>query len=272
MSKLLLGSAALAVLAASPVMAADMRMPVKAPPPVIAYSWTGCYLGGNIGVAWHRRDNTLSIANDPVNPYFATLAIPGVNASGSPDFNQNGFTGGAQIGCNYQASNVVWGVEGDFESLRRKTEHGGTFLYTTNGAPYRLTVDYSTRWLATLRGRVGVAWDRTLFYVTGGLAVTSWEFQQAFSEAAISSELASASKTKLGWTIGAGVEGALIDNWTVKAEYLYARFEGETVLGQLVTNNGNGATFSNSLSDLQLHIFRVGLNYRFGPTAVVAKY
>jgi outer membrane immunogenic protein len=268
----LLAGVTLAALMTGSAMAADLtvKAPIyKAPPPVVVYNWTGCYIGVNGGGAWQRRDNSLSIVNDPGNGFFNPPAIPGVNASGSGSLNSSGFTGGAQLGCNYQSANVVWGVETDFNSLSQGSAFGGRFLYTTSGTPYFLNVSEDKSWLYTLRGRVGLAADRALFYVTGGLAVAKYRFAQSFAD--FDTESVSESKTKAGWTVGAGVEAAVFDNWTVKAEYLFAQFSGDTVVGRLVSPGGGAATFTNSLSNIDLHVVRVGLNYKFGP-AVIAKY
>jgi outer membrane immunogenic protein len=276
--KKVLAGVALAALTTGSAMAADLavKAPIfKAPPPVVVYNWTGCYIGVNGGGAWQRRawqrrDNSLSIVNDPGNGFFNPQAIPGVNASGSGSLNSDGFTGGAQVGCNFQSANVVWGVETDFNSLRQGAAFGGRFLYTTSGTPYFLNVSEDKSWLYTLRGRVGLAADRALFYVTGGLAAAKYRFTQSFAD--FDTESVSVSKTKAGWTVGAGVEAAVFDNWTVKAEYLFARLSGDTVVGRLVATGGGAATFTNSLSNIDLHVVRVGLNYRFGYSPVVAKY
>jgi outer membrane immunogenic protein len=98
------------------------------------------------------------------------------------------------------------------------------------------------------------------------------DFRQTFSEPPFTTppdgtpQVATFSKTKAGWTIGAGAEAGLWDNWTVKAEYLYAQFDGETVAGSFTGGVGapRAATLSNSLSAVHLHVARVGLNYRFG--------
>ena len=79
-------------------------------------------------------------------------------------------------------------------------------------------------------------------------------------------QVATFSKTKGGWTVGAGVEAGLWGNWTVKAEYLYAQFDGETVSGSFTGGVGvpRGATLANSVNDIHFQVARVGLNYRFG--------
>jgi outer membrane immunogenic protein len=285
MKKLLLTTTALVAFAAiGSAGAADL--PVKAPPMVVApaFSWSGCYIGGNAGGSWQRLNNSLSVVDAPAG-YFFTAAIPGVNASGSPNLNSSGFTGGGQIGCNWQSGNWVWGVELDAESIHLNRSVGGQFLYTTNGAPYNLTESASANWMFTARPRVGWAFDHALLYVTGGLAVTKLNFTQNFSEPPFTPtpETATLSSTKAGWTVGAGLEYAFAHNWTLRGEYLFAQFAADTAIGNLVNGSGTGpgcvaafscgATFTNSLSTLNVQIVRAGLNYKFdwgGP--VVARY
>jgi outer membrane immunogenic protein len=249
--------------------AADLGQPAyKAPPPPPPppFTWTGFYLGGNIGGAWQSLSNSLSITNDPTDGYFFTGAIPGVNASGSPSFNTSGVTAGGQIGFNYQVSNIVYGLEADFEWLNLKSNNGGAFTYTTNGLNYFLTTSEKTPWLFTARPRIGWAWDRVLLYATGGVAVADIELNQSFGEpnqGVPVQNFPSTTKTQVGWTAGLGAEWAFADNWTVKAEYLYAQFDGVGWTNQFNTPANGNATFSNSTSSLKLNIARVGLNYKF---------
>lgn len=264
MKKLLIAGIAAAAFCGAPAFGADM--PVKGPPmaPVVApaYNWTGFYIGGNAGGAWERQSNSLSINN--TGGYFAGGAVAGVNASGTQNLNSSGFTGGGQIGYNFQSGNVVWGVELDFESLSKAANAGGAFIYTTNGAPYNLTLNSSTNWLFTARPRVGWAMDRSLLYVTGGLAVTKRNFTESFFDPGGGgvTETAAFSKTQAGWTVGAGYEYALAKNWTIKGEYLFASFGGDTAAG--LVNHAGTATFNNSVSNLNVQILRAGLNYKFG--------
>jgi outer membrane immunogenic protein len=236
------------------------------------YDWTGFYIGGNVGGAAKRQSTTLSIENDP-NNYFNPAAVPGVENSGSFNLEDLGVTLGAQAGYNRQFGRFVWGVELDFNWLDLNSRHGGTFRYRTDNSPYNLTVSESTDWLLTARPRVGWAIDRWLLYLTAGIAASHSEFKQTFSEPPFTPnpESVSVSRTTVGWTLGTGVEFALGRNWSAKAEYLYARFGGTDVVGRLGGANGqspalgsvDGATFSNSLSPLELHLFRIGANYRF---------
>jgi outer membrane immunogenic protein len=238
-----------------------------------AYNWTGFYAGANAGGAFKRESNSLSVENDSVTNYFFAPALPGVDASGSRKLNDEGFTAGVQAGYNGQSGRFVWGVEIDFNWLDLSTKRGGTSLYTTNSAPYVLTVKESTDWLLTARPRVGWAVDSWLLYGTFGLAVSHSNFEQFFAEQPFTPapENVSASRTKIGWVVGTGVEVALWGNWTAKGEYLFARFDGTDVVGRLGAANGasptpgfvDGAKFTNSLSHLDLHLARIGLNYHF---------
>ena len=183
-----------------------------------------------------------------------------------PGLDSSGFTGGGQIGYNFQPSNWVWGIEADIQSLDLSDSHGGEFRYTTNNAPYNLSNSNSTDWLFTLRGRVGYAFNRSLVYFTGGLAVTEIDFTQTFSEqpfTAVPGARAKSSSTEVGWVIGGGWEYAFAQNWSLKGEYLFAQFEFDAAAGRGVKGTPFNATFHNSLSDLDVNIVRGGFNYKF---------
>lgn len=235
--------------------------------PCLFCNWTGFYLGISGGGAWEHVKNSLSIVNDPVNPYFFPPAIPGVNASGSSSFDKNKAYIGGQLGYNQQNGNFVWGIEFSFNDINIKENHGGQFLYTSNNAPYNLTTSASTNWLFTLDPRIGWAYNRALFYVTGGLSEAQLKFKQFFSEPPFTPtpETASYSKIKTGWNLGLGIEYAINNCWTVRAQYLYNRFNSQTVRGSLV-NAGDGisgATFNNSLDSRNIQMLSVGVNYLF---------
>ena len=110
MKKLLVAGAALAVLIGTPAFAADMALKAPPPPPAPIFSWTGFYIGGELGGAW---------ANGHV-----TDSLFGLDASSSHD----GWLGGAVVGYNYQTSNVVFGIEADFDWTSLNATGNGVFI------------------------------------------------------------------------------------------------------------------------------------------------
>src|SRR6516162_8448936 len=162
----------------TPAFAADMAVkaprPLPAPAPV--YSWTGFYVGGNVGYAWSRASMDSSIfAPNCTGPACPALLMAMAN---SQSMTSNGFTGGFQAGANYQTGPWVIGIEADIESfrLRNSFAFGPIRLIPppAPGSPITLTSSGSvdTNWLATERPRVGVAFANFLVYATGGVAFT----------------------------------------------------------------------------------------------------
>jgi outer membrane immunogenic protein len=217
MRTLLLAGVSVLALGVVSAQAADIvqqRRVVQAAPVYTApyYNWTGGYIGINGGGGWGRSN---------FGSPFAT-----------GNYNLSGGVIGATLGYNFQAGALVWGVEGDLDwSNIRGSAPCGAFSCETRNS-----------WLGTVRGRIGYAADRFMPYVTGGLAVGDIRTNIAGFN--------SASSTKAGWTLGAGIEAALWQNWTAKLEYLYVD------LGRGGGIAGTDARFNTSL-------IRVGLNYRF---------
>jgi outer membrane immunogenic protein len=302
MKKLALGGTMLAALAiGTPAMAADM--PLKAPmiAPVV-FSWTGFYVGGNLGYSWGRADTdfTETTSATIVTQIFrtagpnlistTTVTVPPVTAGGSARANLNGVIGGGQMGYNWQNGSMVYGFEAD---LQATGERGDSLICITAGCPVGGifgSEEYKLKWLATLRGRIGVAVaPKWLLYATGGLAIG--EVESTFSGGLSGGPIAtlSSNDTRAGFVVGGGVEGALDNNWSAKLEALYvdlgsfdSSFGGVT--NTTVTNalntpqtgfNTVTTTTATTTGGFHSHvtdfIVRVGLNYRFGGP-VVAKY
>src|SRR5712671_5345055 len=157
MKKLLLGSfVALAMGGAA--MAADM--PLKAPPPVAVFSWTGCYVGIEGGGAWGRSKHREPGFTSPVG-------VPIGGADVTNWFDVSGGVAGLEYGCNQQfGGNWVFGLEGDWSwSSKRGSAHD----VLPAGNPL-ITSETKERWVSTSRMRIGWAWDRAWLYVTGGFA------------------------------------------------------------------------------------------------------
>ncbi|HVV80514.1 MAG TPA: outer membrane protein [Pseudolabrys sp.] len=147
---------------------------------------------------------------------------------GGANVDVNGFLVGGTVGYNLQTGVWVWGIEGDFDYSAMKDSTGG--------------VDTKVPWFATVRGRIGYAgWGNLMPYITGGAAFAKMEVDAGAA--------GSDNDTKVGWTLGAGLEYAMFSNWSVKIEYLYA---------DLGTYSIGGADI-----DYTTNIVRAGINYRF---------
>jgi outer membrane immunogenic protein len=274
MKRIVVGMAAAVSLFASGAMAADLapRPYVKAPPMVAAaYNWTGFYIGGNIGYSWGRSRDDSTLTNGVGTVLFAS----------SDRANMDGVIGGAQIGYNWQMQNWVWGLEADIQGSDQKG--GRSFLCPTGvctapfgviavfpGAAVPVALDQKLQWFGTVRGRVGIlATPTVLLYATGGLAYGDVKTTETIGAAAA---VFSNTDLRVGYTVGAGVEGVIGGNWTAKLEYLWVDL-GRTS-GAFTTTAGafgGGALTSNYSSRITDNILRVGVNYKFGGP-VVANY
>ena len=215
--------------AAAPVMAADI--PVKARPvvPVVAagHNWTGCYIGANGGGKWAGTRGDVSVGAT-TGSVARTVELGRETAST--------FIVGGQIGCNWQqpGGNWVFGFEGDADWQRWHTSRvlvaGPQVL-----APFVAGDVFEVRsnWQASLRGRIGYAWDRWMLYATGGLAITEVRasaFFPVFVGAGVTFPASSGEerKTLLGATVGAGVEYAFTPNWSLGVEGRYSWYGTHT--------------------------------------------
>ena len=238
-------AAALLVLSASTALAADLTYePAPVAAPIEVFNWTGFYVGVHGGYGWgHTQDVS--------NPDAYGRTITG------------GF-GGAQIGYNYQfANNVVLGAEADIAYSGIGQDWGGA---TEFDAYYG---EDSIDWFGTVRARVGYSADRFLPYLTGGLAWANVDNKLGCDRARAPASLGcgtqfetSKSDTAWGWTAGAGVEYAVTNNVTVKAEYLYTDLGKNTVTlndpNIPVIDSRNNREFDTSFNSI-----KVGLNYKF---------
>ena len=201
MKKIAFAAAVLALGTVS-ASAADMAARyTKAPVAVAAvYNWTGFYIGADVGYGWGRSTGTLTNA----------AGLFPVNYSLDP----SGVLGGGFVGFNYQVSNVVLGIEADWQAA--DLNQSGNFLF--GGVP---TYAFGTKVkdYGSVRGRFGLAFDRWMVFGTGGFAWGNWETSYGFigTPAFVTSDVSS----HAGWTAGAGVEYAFADNWLGRVEYRY---------------------------------------------------
>jgi len=235
--KLIISTAAAALLSTS-AFAADAVFsydPVPSVAQAPAFNWSGAYIGVNLGYG----------GGEFKHPF----AVSGL-ASGSLDISASGFLGGVQAGYNWQSGSFVYGVEADFQGSAVDATTAVNLNIPGTGT-FTGELGTEVEWFGTIRARAGVAaTDSLLAYVTGGAA-----YGRTNSFASLNGlGSVNAKNTDWGWTVGAGVEYAVTNNFTLKTEYLY------TDLGKATLYSAPGVSLQN---DVAFHTVRVGLNYKF---------
>jgi outer membrane immunogenic protein len=231
--------------------AADMGLPLKAPPPAAApFSWTGCYAGLQFGGG--AQTDGFTQGTD-----FEIDSIGGNGANGL------GVIAGGQIGCNYQISQLVVGIEGD--GVWSSIQNTNNFTFGTGVDTEGLQLRARNNWDADIALRVGAAFDRLLIYAKGGVAWGGFNFRETFTccGATPTSEVINGNDTLPGLLIGVGMEYAFFLNWTAKIEYNYIAYEQQHVefsetIGGVTTPGIFGQSFGATKQ-----IIKVGVNYKF---------
>jgi outer membrane immunogenic protein len=230
--------------------AADLAAPAPIPPTAYVspvYNWTGFYIGGNIGAGWSGLSGTNF--SDTLGSSFTT-----------PTNVQ--FLGGGQVGVNYQFwGGVVIGAEAMFD-WASNSQNAMTTATDPTGTVAANIGTSNARWLTTVSGRLGYAWDRVLLYAKGGGAWVATN-SPAISVAGTPASFTSISNTtSSGYTAGFGVEWAFAGNWSVRAEYAYIGLPSQsfTVAPTTPTFGGDVITFSNR----NISMVTGAVNYKFG--------
>jgi outer membrane immunogenic protein len=243
--------------------AADMPIKARPLPVAAAYSWTGWYVGANAGYGF-SSNTTNFFGLDAGGLTRMDLLTPQLSE------NRNGFLGGFQVGVNNQSGNIVYGLEADLDAGQIKGSSSGPPI--TIVVPVFIVTSTETKlnWLGTVRGRLGFAADRSLFYATGGLAYGSatsspnvTEFNNGACTLGANLCLASSTrKTMFGWTLGGGWEYAFAGQWSAKVEYLY--YDLGKIDNIMTPLNGAPAITFGSSTRINGNIVRLGLNYKLG--------
>jgi outer membrane immunogenic protein len=253
MKKFVLGAFALAALGmAAPASAADLaaRPYVKAPPPMVApiYDWSGFYIGGNGG--WAQSRNC-----------WGFIPLGGVViADGCSD--RSGGVAGGQLGYRWQTGQFVFGLEGQGDWADLSNSRISTL------AP-AFTLHTKTDGIGLFTGQIGYAWNAALLYFKGGAAVTSNRFDILTTIGGLN--LASASSTRWGGTVGAGFEYGFAPNWSAGLEYDHL-FMGNANNSFSIVNPIVAGAVNRISQDVDMVTVRV--NYRFGGfgAPVAARY
>ena len=241
MRNLLSAATVVALTMTSSAFAADL--PMKAPPASSPlFSWTGCYIGANLGGVVSEDRTTNRFGN-------------------SISFSSAGFVGGGQIGCDYQfAPGWVVGAEGRAAGSSLRNSHPATVtnLVTLVTLPSQFTL--SNDFLASATARLGYSFaNRWLVFARGGAAWTREKADDAFTLVSGHFVDPQGSLSRTGWTVGAGVEWAFAPHWSASLEYNFYDFGARGAT--LFDATGTTVTLL-SLKDT-IHAVTAGVNYRF---------
>jgi outer membrane immunogenic protein len=284
MKRLATAIAAIALIG-TPAFAADMAVKARLPAPAPVYSWTGWYVGGNVGYGWGQNQSVV----------FSDVPGPLVSASvGIPapiSFNTSGVLGGVQIGYNWQF-NQTWlaGFETDFNFSDIDGNGASNNLsvapFCPGNSPFCplvATANEKLEWFGTVRGRLGyLPANNLLLYGTAGFAYGKLKQSVQYINVSASGTSGNdgncpaastcfsgtSDRIATGWTAGAGFEYALLNNWTFKLEYLYVNLGSNTfnedVLFPTILGTGlQSASLTAHYDDFAFHVVRGGFNYKF---------
>jgi len=230
MRKTLLLASTIVIAAITTASAADLRQPVytKAPPPApVLFNWTGFYVGLNAGGKW------ITNSDETVTAGGTTFTLDGGN-------NDSSWIAGGQIGYNWQAPGSQWvfGVEGDVDAQ----DFNRTRVVGAPIGPFVVgdAFTFESHWQASVRGRIGYAFDRVLLYATGGVAFT----QLKGSAALVGLGVVTDDQTIVGGTVGGGIEWAVWNNISLGVEgrwtfYGDNDFNGGTLVGNVLRDRVN---------------------------------
>ena len=270
-SRLILGTVGLAAMS-TVALAADLPSrrapPVYIPPPIPVFSWTGFYVGGQIGYGFGKDSAFADTSQFPPTPSFgyATNSINGIIGGGHVGYNFS--TQGLPFFGGFGGSGLILGVEGDVDgSDYRATQDFGAPLGVPGVAFNRIRNEIQ----GSARGRIGIAVDRALFYATGGAAFGEFKTSYFSTLPGIGDD--NFSHTRVGYTVGGGVEYAITTQWSLRAEYRYSDF-GRFTDYTTFLSGGTGLTVPVSHRETQQRV-QVGFSYKFdSPVAVpvVARY
>ena len=205
------------------------------------HDWTGLYVGGHVGYGWIDLKGAFDSFGVPEADFID-------DARGSFELDDADFLGGAQIGYNVQIDKVVLGIEGDISFTSWKDS-------LTNRDNDRVAFD--TDYFATLRARAGYAIDNVLLFATAGAAWTDTEFSGSDAGGGAPGQTGELDLDDVGFVAGGGAELALDEDWSIKAEALYAVFDQNENTENLTSEVEIGDYIK--LDDV--FVVRVGINF-----------
>lgn len=213
----------------APAVGSDIYVPPVVPYVGYGFDWNGFYAGVSGGYGTGAVAST-----GDINAITTTVPLRGALL-------------GITAGHNWQNGQVVFGAEGDimWSGLSGTTPCATVPAYDCNAG---------VAWMGSLRARAGLAMDNVLLFATGGLAVAQGRGTITPTFPGTTSLFES---TFVGWTLGAGLEVAMSESVSVKAEYAYYDF------GSRIAPNGTLNTIQSSTVAPTLHAAKLGINFHF---------
>jgi outer membrane immunogenic protein len=218
--------------------------------PAPVATWSGFYAGAQVGYAWGSDQTRIDVPGFPFT-------------FSGPDHDASGTVGGAHVGYNFQTGLAVFGVEGDLElaGIEGKTRLSGSGAFPG----YSITSSLDVAFQGSVRGRLGFAMlDRMMVYGTAGVAFANVENTYSATlprgnifGASAGTSTAKFDETRWGWTLGAGVEYAIMSNWTARFEYRYTNYSAYRNAAAFLAPAGS------SEQDPDFHTLRIGASYHF---------
>jgi outer membrane immunogenic protein len=254
---LALGSAACIALLANGAIAADL--PARAPAPVFVaapFNWSGFYVGA-VG--------TLGMMSSEMSDHWCDTSCQ------APSLREFGGGIGGTIGYNMQYGSMVFGVEGDLSWVSFDNSYNHVDFNNDGSISYQSIHSTQWNWYGTIRARMGLAFDRTLAYVTAGVAFVGVENRANYlnNDGTFDGGFVPKDSTQTGFAVGVGVEHAFTNNWTLKAEYMYIGLPSKDGGRYCDEDNFDQGKCGADLDDSRIHyrsdahVARIGLNYKF---------
>lgn len=234
--------------------------------------YAGVYLGGGFG-----NNNISTNAGSVTNSSFFTTSadINAVNQAGTWWKETSTVIVGLQAGHDWIWKQMVYGAALDYGALSLSSSTRSYNNYPDNSDQYSVNTSVRSNWLLTLRGRVGyqkMLKSSTLFYLTGGMAITRLEVSNSFIDNSylVGMSRNEAVQNQIGWAAGGGIDVAAFNHVTVNIEYLYIGIPSIKTISSITNTQGGFGipvqSMNNALSttaNFYANIFKIGLNYRF---------
>ncbi len=237
--------------------------------PAFAEDGGSAYVGVSVGYGWSTADATTSTVYSDTG-YFASSSVDSINADGGMRLKPKAFAGGIDAGYDYRTGGMLIGIAADISVLNDTASASVTTVYPCCiGTDYTLQQTAKTKWMTTIRAKLGIDAGPATVYATGGWAGEKVEYAALFTDTfATANESASSKKFRSGWVVGGGADIKVGGNWSIQPEFLHAEFGTMTVPGgtltayTLPTVSYPTNTFTHALK-LRTDVVRVGAHYHF---------